>query len=1306
MLTYNVSLIVGAGYEILTSPASVVNWGESTSFTIKLETAYSNSGTPVVKVNGTSITGTDNGDGSYTYTVSDIKENKTIVVDPAVKNQYDVTVVKADDAAGIASFTPAAAVSVEHGTGTTITVTLADGYSNSMAPEISYNDATASLSGGVKSIVDEKTVYTYTVSDVTAATTFTIHSADPNTYTVIYQKNDDTEAYATRTVTYDGDWPAAPTFTRVGYTPVDGWFDEEGQPVDMSGKYTTVGDTTVYKHWNIHSSTLTIDLGVLASDPAVSEPSITVDGITFNNTHNFTKSYTSTLDIPDPIREGYTFTGWNKAGVTNGSFVEGTYTYGANETADTLVATWQVETFAVNLTVGNGYTVTHAPESPVNWGGETYVTIELSTGYTNSSAPAATVNGSTLNGTDNGDGTFTYTVSDIKEVKNIVIASAVKNTYNVTFSEASDAVGIYAYTPSVTVEHETGTGTVTVTLEDAFSDSDAPVITLSSGAAQISGGEESTVGGKTVYTYTVSNVTSASSFEIGPANPNKYVVYFDATRVGYTVTQNPPTFVYYEGTAVAKITLATGYSNSAIPAWTVTDGTYAEKTAVKNGNVITYTVTGINANTSIFIDDATKNTYTVDLNVDLPEVAGYEVITNPAATVAYGGSTEVRILLAPAYTNSDFPDITIRNEANEDIGSYVASKVGNVITYTVNDITDNVTITIGHAQRNKYTITINTGLGASIKPVEEGASAYPSPYVINDVDYGTIFTFKLADDSLSTTVYVNSVAWTPDDDGVYTVEVTSNIRITTTDLTYIATFLLDDGVSFYANYIVVRGEDAECYKGDPVKPATDHHEYLFTGWVCSDPGPEYDLTDMTEDRTFVAQFETIHHDLMLAHDETNHWWYCPECGYTEGTEVHAEGPVMVENYVPAMCTVQGSHDEVVYCTVCGYELSRTAVNDGYDYTNHTTTETYYEVLYNATCTTPGMKVFYCKDCDHVVRYEEIPVNPANHCWTAWVDDGDGVHHHRGCVFCGEENMQTRVHSLRELYRIAPTCVSDGEIVSYCPDCATVITETLPATGKHTPSDVYWENYIAPTCVDEGGYDAVIKCTCPDCEFEISRTHVTLEATGIHEYEVTYSVENPTCTQSEPVIATYTCCVCGDTYTEEIPVPGVHTVTNWTETKMPTESDPVGYRTGICDVCGETVTEELYFKPVGQRFMKFIAQDGVTYTVVNYDTHEENVVSGTISYYTNVPMKFFVTVNSSFPYSDYDVYVDGVKISQNADGSYSIPPADSGANIKVVGTIPAAINPGDSGTDQGNNVKISFWQRIINFFKRIFSIFQR
>ena len=50
---------------------------------------------------------------------------------------------------------------------------------------------------------------------------------------------------------------------------------------------------------------------------------------------------------------------------------------------------------------------------------------------------------------------------------------------------------------------------------------------------------------------------------------------------------------------------------------------------------------------------------------------------------------------------------------------------------------------------------------------------------------------------------------------------------------------------------------------------------------------------------------------------------CEVCGAEYGEALgHTKGEAVRENEVPASCTEAGSYDEVVYCSVCGDELSR------------------------------------------------------------------------------------------------------------------------------------------------------------------------------------------------------------------------------------------------------------------------------------------------------------------------------------------------------------------------------------------------
>ena len=66
--------------------------------------------------------------------------------------------------------------------------------------------------------------------------------------------------------------------------------------------------------------------------------------------------------------------------------------------------------------------------------------------------------------------------------------------------------------------------------------------------------------------------------------------------------------------------------------------------------------------------------------------------------------------------------------------------------------------------------------------------------------------------------------------------------------------------------------------------------------------------------------------------------------------------MVVENNVDPTCTATGSYDNVVYCTVCGAELSRTTVT--VDATGHS----YNAVVTDPTCTEKGYTTHTCSRC--------------------------------------------------------------------------------------------------------------------------------------------------------------------------------------------------------------------------------------------------------------------------------------------------------------------------------------------------------
>ncbi len=91
-----------------------------------------------------------------------------------------------------------------------------------------------------------------------------------------------------------------------------------------------------------------------------------------------------------------------------------------------------------------------------------------------------------------------------------------------------------------------------------------------------------------------------------------------------------------------------------------------------------------------------------------------------------------------------------------------------------------------------------------------------------------------------------------------------------------------------------------------------------------------------------------------------------------------------ENEVPADCVNNGGYDEVVYCDVCGYEISRehtvTALAKG-----HTPGEAVIENETPAVCTAAGGydEAVYCIDCAAELSRTRVTVNATGHDWGEW-----------------------------------------------------------------------------------------------------------------------------------------------------------------------------------------------------------------------------------------------------------------------------------------------------------------------------------
>lgn len=98
-------------------------------------------------------------------------------------------------------------------------------------------------------------------------------------------------------------------------------------------------------------------------------------------------------------------------------------------------------------------------------------------------------------------------------------------------------------------------------------------------------------------------------------------------------------------------------------------------------------------------------------------------------------------------------------------------------------------------------------------------------------------------------------------------------------------------------------------------------------YECADVSEEFLAIDITD--TAEVQLEASHgaDTNVWLYDENVHYNPClvEDCDERFNEAPHAPAQAVVENEIPATHTVAGSYDSVVYCSVCGYEISRTNV---------------------------------------------------------------------------------------------------------------------------------------------------------------------------------------------------------------------------------------------------------------------------------------------------------------------------------------------------------------------------------------------
>ena len=333
----------------------------------------------------------------------------------------------------------------------------------------------------------------------------------------------------------------------------------------------------------------------------------------------------------------------------------------------------------------------------------------------------------------------------------------------------------------------------------------------------------------------------------------------------------------------------------------------------------------------------------------------------------------------------------------------------------------------------------------------------------------------------------------------------------------------------------------------PEKPK--HEGFIFLGWFDENGIQVTDGTwNFTTDKTLTAKWESV------------------------ADHSHTYSEVIVENNVNPDCIVDGSYDNVIYCTLCDAELRRETVT--VDALGHTDGEVVVDNNVNPTCTVEGSydNVIYCTVCDAELRRETVTVDAlGNNYSTDWTIDiaptcttvGSKSHH---CTRCGDRTEVTEIPALGHDYGdewtilIEPTCIAAGYKGHHCSRCLVNddITE-IPATGQHINAEAIVENKVDATCTTNGSYDSVVYCAA--CNTELEREQKIIDKLKHAWY--TIGVTPPTCTTEG--YDTYSCQNCGDILTHVNSEANGHSWSEWYEIEAPTCTQ-IGTEEHKCSVC--------------------------------------------------------------------------------------------------------------------------------------------
>jgi hypothetical protein len=228
-----------------------------------------------------------------------------------------------------------------------------------------------------------------------------------------------------------------------------------------------------------------------------------------------------------------------------------------------------------------------------------------------------------------------------------------------------------------------------------------------------------------------------------------------------------------------------------------------------------------------------------------------------------------------------------------------------------------------------------------------------------------------------------------------------------------------------------------------------------------------------------------------------------------------------------------------------------------------------------TCDTAGGTIHYCESCGY--SYTTDITAPLEHDWKTGATvqptcEAQG-YTRRSCKKCGTVSGTNYVDALGHLYKQEvkkPSCTSQGWTEYTCSrtGCSDWYRDDYTEPLGHIESD--WDITKQPTSTEHGWRQKY----CTRCTAILVKEKIpALGCASGHSYKAT-STTAPTCEADG--YTTYTCELCGDTYTGDFEPSLGHDTNGWEVVTQPT-CITEGLRRTVCQTCG--LVEEQKMEPI-------------------------------------------------------------------------------------------------------------------------------